>query len=160
MTAKFTGVFIVPVLCLIAAIDFWQSKNSVRSLETVSARQMVTAIAVALMIGVGCVWTLYHFRYAARPDSLQLNPTSEQYLQKLTSPLSRSVLTTNEQASRLTRGLHLRIGRHEDLSWRSPELSLRANLLRRFALVFPSCLPHQEHAAIPDSAWLNDRCCF
>jgi len=94
MTAKFTGVFIVPVLCLIAAIDYWQSKNAVRSVMTVSARQVVIAIAVALMIGVGCVWTIYHFRYAARPDSLQLNPTSEQYLQKLTSPLSRSVLTT------------------------------------------------------------------
>jgi hypothetical protein len=94
MTAKFTGVFIVPVLCLIAAIDYWQSKNAVRSVETVSARQMATAIAVALIIGVGCVWTIYHFRYAARPDSLQLNPTSEQYLRKLTSPLSRSVLTT------------------------------------------------------------------
>ncbi len=94
MTAKFTGVFIVPMLCLIAVIDYWQSKNAVRSVATVSARQIVTAIAVALMIGVGCVWTIYHFRYAARPDSLQLNPTSEQYLQKLASPLSRSVLTT------------------------------------------------------------------
>jgi hypothetical protein len=94
MTAKFTGVFIVPVLCLIAAVDYWQSKSAGRSVETASARQMVTAIAVALMIGVGCVWTIYHFRYAARPDSLQLNPTSEQYLQKLSSPLSRSVLTT------------------------------------------------------------------
>ena len=69
MTAKFTGVFIVPVLCLIAAIDYWQSEKAVQPVETVSARQMVAAIAVALMIGVGCIWTIYHFRYAARPDS-------------------------------------------------------------------------------------------
>ncbi|HEY6376182.1 MAG TPA: glycosyltransferase family 39 protein [Edaphobacter sp.] len=94
MTAKFTGIFIVPILCFIAAIDYWQSKKTVRSVESASARQMVTAIVVALMIGVGCVWSIYHFRYAARPVSLELNPTSEQYLQKLTSPLSRGVLTT------------------------------------------------------------------
>src|ERR1700733_10190325 len=93
MTAKFTGVFIVPILCLIAAIDYWQSKNAVRSVETVSARKMVTAIAVALLIGGGCVWTIYHFHYAARPGLLQLNPTSEEYLQRLTSPLSRRALT-------------------------------------------------------------------
>jgi dolichyl-phosphate-mannose-protein mannosyltransferase len=94
MTAKFTGVFIVPMLCLIAAIDYWQSKKAGRSVESASARQTVTAIAVALLVGVGFVWTIYHFRYTARPASLQLNPTSEQYLQKLASPLSRSVLTT------------------------------------------------------------------
>jgi Dolichyl-phosphate-mannose-protein mannosyltransferase len=93
MTAKFTGIFIVPILCFIAAIDYWQSKKTVRSVESASARQMVTAIVVALVIGLGCVWSIYHFRYAARPASLELNPTSEQYLQKLTSPLSRGVLT-------------------------------------------------------------------
>jgi Dolichyl-phosphate-mannose-protein mannosyltransferase len=94
MTAKFTGIFIVPILCFIAAIDYWQSKKTVRSAESASARQMVTAIVLALIIGVGCVWSIYHFRYAARPASLELNPTSEQYLQKLTSPLSRGALTT------------------------------------------------------------------
>jgi hypothetical protein len=55
---------------------------------------LITAIAVALVIGVGCIWTIYHFRYAARPVPLQLNPTSEQYLQGLTSPVARRVLTT------------------------------------------------------------------
>ncbi len=94
MTAKFTGVFIVPVLCLIAAIDSWLSKDEATKSKSPSLRQLITAIAVALVIGVGCIWTIYHFRYAARPDSLQLNPTSGEYLQKLTSPVARGVLTT------------------------------------------------------------------
>jgi hypothetical protein len=102
MTAKFTGVFIVPILCLIAAIDYWLSKNEAKdkatseaaSSKSPSPRQMITAIAVALAIGVGCIWTIYHFRYAARPVPLQLNPTSEQYLQSLASPMTRGVLTT------------------------------------------------------------------
>jgi Dolichyl-phosphate-mannose-protein mannosyltransferase len=94
MTAKFTGIFILPLLCVIAVIDLWQSKRAGRSSESASARQMGVALAAASVIGLGCVWAIYHFRYAARPAPLQLNPTSEQYLQKLTSPLSRSVLTT------------------------------------------------------------------
>jgi hypothetical protein len=94
MTAKFTGVFIVPVLCLIAAIDYWLRKDEAASSKSPSPRQLITAIAVALVIGVGCIWTIYHFRYAARPVPLQLNPTSEQYLQSLTSPVTRRALTT------------------------------------------------------------------
>jgi 4-amino-4-deoxy-L-arabinose transferase-like glycosyltransferase len=94
MTAKFTGIFILPLLCLIAVIDLWQSKRAGRSSESASARQMGVALAAALVIGLGCVWAIYHFRYAARPAPLQLNPTSEQYLQQLTSPLSRFVMTT------------------------------------------------------------------
>jgi len=88
MTAKFTGIFIVPLLCLIAVIDFWRSGT-----KSPSPRQLITAIVVISLIGVGCIWTLYHYHYAARPSPLQLNPTSEEYLQKLTSPLSRRVLT-------------------------------------------------------------------
>ena len=94
MTAKFTGVFIIPILCLIAAIDYWLSRDQAASTKSPSPRQLITAIAVALVIGVGCIWTIYHFRYAARPVPLQLNPTSEQYLQGLTSPVARRVLTT------------------------------------------------------------------
>jgi hypothetical protein len=94
MTAKFTGVFIVPILILIAAIDYWWSKNKAESVHSPTPRQLITGISVALVIGVGCVWAIYHFRYAARPGSLQLNPTSGQYLQELHAPLSRWVLMT------------------------------------------------------------------
>ena len=94
MTAKFTGIFIVPLLCLITLIDFWQSKRTGRSPESASTRQVTVAIAVASIIGMGWVWAMYHFRYAARPAPLQLNPTSEEYFGKLASALSRSVVTT------------------------------------------------------------------
>ncbi|GAC1360206.1 MAG: phospholipid carrier-dependent glycosyltransferase [Acidobacteriaceae bacterium] len=94
MTAKFTGVFIVAVLCLIATINYLLPKDEAGSNKSPSLRQLITAIAVALVIGVGFIWTIYQFRYAARPAPLQLNPTSEQYLQSLASPVVRRVLTT------------------------------------------------------------------
>lgn len=98
MTAKFTGVFIVPLLCLMAVLDLWQSRRTLRKPGPASPRQMLVALAVALVIGLGWIWAIYHFRYAARPATLQLNPTSEQYVQKLTSPLTHSVVSA---ASRL-----------------------------------------------------------
>jgi len=49
MTAKFTGVFIVPLLCLIAVIDFWQSGT-----KSPSPRQLITTMLVISLIGVGC----------------------------------------------------------------------------------------------------------
>src|SRR5271170_6093445 len=70
MTAKSTGIFILPLLCLIAVIDFWRSGT-----KSPSPRQLITAIVVISLIGVGCIWTLYHYHYAARPSPLQLNPT-------------------------------------------------------------------------------------
>jgi hypothetical protein len=94
LTAKFSGVFILPILILIAAIDHWRSKNKAESVNSPSLRQLIIGTSVALVIGAGCIWSLYHFRYVARPGSLQLNPTSGQYLQELSSPLSRWVLTT------------------------------------------------------------------
>src|SRR5580704_5406554 len=94
MTAKFTGVFIVPVLCLIAALDYWLSRDKATSARSASPRQLITAMAVASVIGIGCIWAIYHFRYAARPAPLQLNPATGDYLQKLASPLSRWALMT------------------------------------------------------------------
>jgi hypothetical protein len=87
-------VFIVPILILIAAIDYWLSKDGATSSKSPSPRQCIAALVVASLIGVGSIWTIYHFRYAARPAPLQLNPTSQQYLQSLTSPMTRHVLTT------------------------------------------------------------------
>ena len=160
MTAKFTGVFIVPVLCLIAAIDLLAIKecggwcqDCIGSANVHSDRSRIDD------------------RGGMRLDNLpfplcrstRLPPTKSDERAVFAEahfavePLG---IDDNERASRPARGLHLRVGRHEDLSRQSPELFLRTNLPGRFALVFPSCLPHQEHAAIPDSARLNDHCCF
>lgn len=94
MTAKFTGVFILPLLCLIAVLDVWSAVRGSRSPESASARQMTISIALASLIGVGWVWAIYHLHYAARPAPLQLNPTATDYLQKLTTPLTRSAMMT------------------------------------------------------------------
>lgn len=97
MTAKFTGVFIVPLLGLIAALDRWPAKREGQDPASASAPQMAVAIAVASLMGVFWIWAIYHFHYAARPAPLALNPTAADYLQKLTSPLTRSVMLTSSR---------------------------------------------------------------
>jgi Dolichyl-phosphate-mannose-protein mannosyltransferase len=91
--AKFTGIFIIPMLILIAALDLWNWSDIDEGKGIgVRARQVFVSIVIASCIGLFCIWAIYRFRYAARPANLSLNPVTGQYLQELTSPLSRSVM--------------------------------------------------------------------
>jgi len=91
--AKFTGVFIIPMLILIAALDLWNRSNTADDKQIgVKARQVFASLVLASCVGLFCIWAIYRFRYGARPAGLSLNPVTDQYLQELTSPLSRSVM--------------------------------------------------------------------
>lgn len=92
-TAKFSGVFIIPMIVLVAALDLWNRRTDGTAGERAASwRQMIVSIVAASLIGVLFVWTIYRFRYDARPAGLSLNPTTDQYLQELTSSFSRSVM--------------------------------------------------------------------
>src|SRR6202042_2265894 len=43
-------------------------------------------------IGFLFIWMIYRFRYDARPSTLSLHPGTDQFLQELTSSLSRSIM--------------------------------------------------------------------
>jgi hypothetical protein len=93
LTAKFTGIFVVPMMVLISLLDLWNRKNG-ESAEHggASGRQLAVVVAATSTIGLFFVWAMYRFRFAARPANLSLNPATNQYMQELSSPLSRSVL--------------------------------------------------------------------
>jgi len=93
MTAKFTGVFIVPLLCVIAVVD-GRGLRRERKAGSATAMQMATALAAAFAIGVGWIWAIYHFRFAARPAGLALNPANDVYLRRLEPPVSRGAILT------------------------------------------------------------------
>jgi hypothetical protein len=89
-TAKFTGIFIVPMIVLIAALDLWNRRadEAVKS----RVRPLILSVAAASFIGLFIIWAIYGFRYAARPAGLTLNPGMNEYLQELASPFTRSVM--------------------------------------------------------------------
>jgi hypothetical protein len=93
LTAKFTGIFVVPMMVLIALLDLWNRKRTESAeQEGATSRQLTIVIAAVSAIGLFFVWAIYRFRFAARPTNLIMNPATSQYIQDLSSPLSRSVM--------------------------------------------------------------------
>ncbi len=91
LTAKFTGIFIVPMIVLIAGLDWWTRRSEGEDSRRV--RPLIGSIVAASFLGLFFIWAIYGFRYAARPADLSLNPGMEEYLQQLTSPFTRSVMS-------------------------------------------------------------------
>ncbi len=93
LTAKFTGIFVVPMMVLIALLDLWNRKRAESAeQEGATSRQLTIAIAAVSTIGLFFVWAIYRFRFAARPANLIMNPATSQYIQELSSPFNRSVM--------------------------------------------------------------------
>jgi hypothetical protein len=92
-TAKFTGIFIIPMLVLISAFDLWHQRvDGTADDKAATGRQLIVSILAASLIGFFFIWAIYRFRYEARPANLSLNPITDQFLQGLTSSFSRSVM--------------------------------------------------------------------
>jgi hypothetical protein len=93
LTAKFTGIFVVPMMVVIWLLDLWNRRN-VDNAEhkNLSGRQLTMVFAAISTIGLFFVWAIYRFRFAARPANLSLDPATNQYMQELSSPLSRSLM--------------------------------------------------------------------
>jgi hypothetical protein len=93
LTAKFTGIFVIPMLVLISLLDLWKRRRDDDSDEKgASGRQLTLSILTASLIGFLFIWMIYRFRYDARPSTLSLHPGTDQFLQELTSSLSRSIM--------------------------------------------------------------------
>ena len=93
LTAKFTGIFVVPMIVAISLLDLWKRRGA-DSPERGGAngRQLIIVVVAISAIGLLFVWAIYHFRFAARPADLSLDPATHQYLQQLSSSFSRSVV--------------------------------------------------------------------
>jgi len=88
LAVKHTGILVFPILLLLAmceAIRYYLSTKGTE-LTKVSGRQALklTGSLVAItVIAVAVLWSFYGFRYAARPNGLQLNPPLTDYVQGL-----------------------------------------------------------------------------
>ena len=93
LTAKFTGIFVVPMMVVIWLLDLW-NRRDVENAEhgSLSGRQLIIVFAAISAIGLFFVWAIYRFRFAARPVNLSLDPATSQYMQELSSPYSRSLM--------------------------------------------------------------------
>jgi Dolichyl-phosphate-mannose-protein mannosyltransferase len=77
LAAKFTGIFIFPMLILLALLE-WLLARSGRILW----QRLAAVVAVCLCAWV-VIWAFYGFRYKAAPAGRELNPPLTEYLGKM-----------------------------------------------------------------------------
>jgi 4-amino-4-deoxy-L-arabinose transferase-like glycosyltransferase len=85
LAAKHTGSLVLPILLLLAiceAVRYWlrarvTTETGKHALKLAASLVAITVIALAVL------WAFYGFRYAARPNGLQLNPPLTAYVQGL-----------------------------------------------------------------------------
>ena len=77
LAAKFTGIFLLPMLLLVVLLE-WALTRRARVLW-----QRLAAVAAIGFIAWVVLWSFYGFRYKAAPDGRELNPTLNAYLAKM-----------------------------------------------------------------------------
>jgi hypothetical protein len=100
LTSKHSAVLVFPMLLVLAGIEIFrrQSANSgsanggSQPSAGRRAARCVTALVIISLMAVAILWAAYGFRYAARENGLQLNPSMETQLAKVPSPAQAKVL--------------------------------------------------------------------
>jgi 4-amino-4-deoxy-L-arabinose transferase-like glycosyltransferase len=96
---KHSGIVIFPTLVLLGLAEVFLVSPEVSSDDQTQSqrrRRLLVQLAIALIaivvISYVLLWAIYGFRYAARPNQLQIIPTLSQYSTFLTHPLQRSII--------------------------------------------------------------------
>ena len=86
MCTKFTGIFVFPMLVLLAGAEGLLARSS-----AVLGRRLA-ACAVILVCSCGVIWAFYGFRYAPAPAGLELSPKLAPYLASMPSKANAAEL--------------------------------------------------------------------
>ena len=89
LAAKHTGILVIPMLALLAICEVLRGRLTKQqdSKGPVGTRRhagrLAVSVIVSVIIAVGVLWASYGFRFAARPNGLQLNPEFAQFVGQL-----------------------------------------------------------------------------
>jgi 4-amino-4-deoxy-L-arabinose transferase-like glycosyltransferase len=87
MCAKFTGIFVFPMLLLLAGAEALLARS------TVVMWKRLAACAICLVCAWGIIWAFYGFRYAPAPASLNLSPPLAPYVASMPSKANAAELS-------------------------------------------------------------------
>ncbi len=96
LASKHSAVLLFPMLFLLAIAEVvWA--DTARSDEVADGYQkralhFAAALVAIVILSIGVLWASYGFRYAARPDGLQLNPSMTAQLARVPSHAEAAVL--------------------------------------------------------------------
>src|SRR5260370_14834353 len=89
LAAKHTGILVIPMLALLAICEVLRGRlakqhDSERPVGTMrNAGRLAVSVIASVLIAVAVLWASYGFRFAARPDGLQLNPAFAEWVGQL-----------------------------------------------------------------------------
>ena len=81
IAVKHTGLLVLPILFLLTVCEIILASRRQRIAR--HALKLAGSLVLITLIGFAIVWSFYGFRYAARPNNLQLTPTLAEYVQGL-----------------------------------------------------------------------------
>jgi 4-amino-4-deoxy-L-arabinose transferase-like glycosyltransferase len=98
MASKHSGALVLPTLALLGLADYLAHRITFgllpeegNRLRTLNLLQLTGALAAIGLVSYGFLWTVYGFRYAARPGQLVLIPALADYATQL-SPAKQGVI--------------------------------------------------------------------
>lgn len=93
LSSKHTGLLVVPIIVLLAVFELLRSRHEDSPFRTHAARMAVSLLIVGA-ISIGVLWSVYGFRYQARPDGLKLNPPMLEMAGRVGHPVEAKLLST------------------------------------------------------------------
>ena len=92
LMAKHSGILVLPIVVLLALADILLPNAEHAHLRRRHTRRIVLAVCAIFGLGYLALWAIYGFRYAARPDHLQIVPPMAAYAAGLTHPIEQSLI--------------------------------------------------------------------
>jgi len=95
LASKHSAVLVFPMLIILAVFEVFRRGSTDDGVRLSLGQRATRYAAVLLIIGlvsIAILWAAYGFRYSARGNGLQLNPTKEAQLSRVPSPTEAKVL--------------------------------------------------------------------
>ena len=114
LSAKYTGIFLVPMLVLVAVAEGWV----VRDWRVLWRR--VGALALMGLVAWVVVWSFYGFRYKAAPVGTDLNPPLAKYLAQMHDQRDARLLRVMAKVKVLPEGYIWGLENTKETEWDDP----------------------------------------
>jgi hypothetical protein len=114
LSAKYTGVFLVPMLVLVVVFEGWMARDWRVLWRRVGALVVVGLIAWVVM------WGFYGFRYKAAPAGKDINPPLASYLDKMHDQRDARLLRAMAKVRVLPEGYIWGLENTKETEWDDP----------------------------------------
>jgi len=114
LSAKYTGIFLVPMLVLVVAFEGWMARD-----WRVLWRRVGALVLMGLVAWV-VVWSFYGFRYKAAPVGKDLNPPLAKYLEQMHDQRDARLLRDLAKVNVLPEGYIWGLENTKETEWDDP----------------------------------------